>query len=103
MVVVLPEPLTPTTRMTNGRFVGSITSGRATGVERALDLGGEDPLDFVRTDPVLVAPVADRLANASRRAEAEVGLDENVLEIVERGGVELALGENVGDAARDVR
>ena len=31
MEVVLPEPLTPTTRMTNGRCVGSITSGRAQG------------------------------------------------------------------------
>src|ERR1700689_4418440 len=31
MVVVLPEPLTPTTRITNGRLFGSITSWRATG------------------------------------------------------------------------
>ena len=30
MVVVLPEPLTPTTRMTNGFWVSSITSGFAT-------------------------------------------------------------------------
>ena len=30
MVVVLPEPLTPTTRMTNG-FAPSIASGLATG------------------------------------------------------------------------
>ena len=32
MVVVLPEPLTPTTRMTNGFFVSSIASGFATGI-----------------------------------------------------------------------
>ena len=31
MVVVLPEPLTPTTRMTNGFCAASITSGFATG------------------------------------------------------------------------
>ena len=31
MVVVLPEPLTPTTRITNGAFAGSISSGFATG------------------------------------------------------------------------
>ena len=31
MVVVLPEPLTPTTRMTNGLFAASISSGLATG------------------------------------------------------------------------
>ena len=30
MVVVLPEPLTPTTRMTNGFFAASIMSGCAT-------------------------------------------------------------------------
>jgi len=31
MVVVLPEPLTPTTRITNGFCAGSISSGLATG------------------------------------------------------------------------
>ncbi len=31
IVVVLPEPLTPTTRMTNGFLAGSISSGFATG------------------------------------------------------------------------
>ena len=103
MVVVLPEPLTPMTRITNGRFVGSITSGRATGFERTLDLVRQDEFHFVRIDPALVAPPADRLANAGGGGEAEVGLDEHVLEIVERGGVELALGEDVGHAARDRR
>ncbi len=32
MVVVFPEPLTPTTRMTNGFTAASMTSGFATGV-----------------------------------------------------------------------
>ena len=73
------------------------------GGERALDLGREDPLDLVGIDPALVAPARDRLADARRRAETEIGLDQNVLEIVERSGVELALGEDVGDALRDVR
>ena len=31
MVVVLPDPLTPTTRMTNGLHAASMTSGMATG------------------------------------------------------------------------
>ena len=31
MVVVLPEPFTPITRMTKGFFAGSIASGCATG------------------------------------------------------------------------
>ena len=73
------------------------------GGERPLDLGREDPLDLVGIDPALVAPAGDGLADARRRAETEVGLDENVLEIVERSGVELALGEDVGDAPRNVR
>ena len=73
------------------------------GGERPLDLGREDPLDLVWIDPTLVATAGDGLADARRRAETEVGLDENVLEIVERSGVELALGEDVGDAPRNVR
>ena len=72
-------------------------------LKRAFDLVREDLFHFIRIDAALVAPVADRVANAGRRGKAEVGLNENVLEIVERGGVELALGENVGDAARDRR
>ena len=39
MVVVLPVPLTPTTRMTCGLCEPSIASGFATGAEDALDLG----------------------------------------------------------------
>ena len=72
-------------------------------IKRALDLVREDLFHFIRIDAALVAPAADRIANAGRRGKAEVGLDEHVLEIVERGGVELALGENVGHAARDRR
>ena len=71
--------------------------------ERALDFGREDALDFVGTDPLIVAPAGERLANAGRRAKPKVGLDQNVLEIVEGSGVELALGEDVGDAPRYVR
>ena len=103
MVVVLPEPLTPTTRMTNGRFARIDHERASDRVQRALDFGREDALDFVRTDPLIVAPAGDRVANARGRAEAQVGLDQKVLQIVEGGGVELALGENVGHAPRDVR
>ena len=103
MVVVLPEPLTPTTRITNGRLSGIDHQRARDRLERALDLVGEDLFHFLRADPALVAPMRHGLANARRRGEAEVGLDEDVLEVVERGGVELALGEDVGDAARDRR
>ena len=96
MVVVLPEPLTPTTRITNGLLFGSIASGRATGASARSTSSARIRLDLVGTDPLVVASARDRLADARRRGEAEVGLDEHVLEIVERGGVELALGEDVG-------
>ncbi len=72
------------------------------GEERPLDLGGKHALDFVGIDSLIVAPATDRLANARRRAKAEVGLNEDILEIVERCGVELALGEDVDDSAPDV-
>ena len=73
------------------------------GSERALDFRGEDGLHRLGREALLVAPAPDRLANPRRRLEAEIGLDQDVLEIVERVRVELALGENVGDAAADAR
>ena len=89
--------------MTNGFFVPVDDERPATGVSDALDFVGENCLHLGGLDRLVVAPAPDRLADARRRGEAEIGLNENVLEIVERGGVELALGENVGDAARDRR
>ena len=71
--------------------------------QRAFDFGRQNLLDLFGIDSPLVAPPRDGFADASRRAKAEVGLDQNVLEIVERIGVEPPLGENVGDAARDGR
>ena len=73
------------------------------GIKRPLDLVREDPFHFIRTDATLIAPAADRIANAGRRGKAKVGLDEDVLEIVQRASVELTLGEDVGHAARDRR
>ena len=103
MVVVLPEPLTPTTRMTNGFRLASIVERPCDRFERAGDFLGEDRLHRLRLDSLVVAAAADRLADAGRGGEAEIGLDEDVLERVERIGVELALGEDVGDAAAERR
>src|SRR5271170_2399338 len=50
-----------------------------------------------------MAAVTDGFALSLGRGEAEVGLDQHVLQIVERGRVELALGEYVADAAPDRR
>ena len=70
-------------------------------LERPLDLVRQHRLHRLRVDPPLVAPACDRVANARGGGDAEVGLDENILEVVERLGVELALGEDVADAAPD--
>ena len=102
MVVVLPEPLTPTTRITNGFLAVSISSGRATGASVRSTSSASRRLTSSGSMP-FVAPLADRLAHARRRADAEIGLQQNVFEIVERGRVELALGEDVDDAAPDRR
>ena len=51
IVVVLPEPLTPTTSITNGFLVASIGERPGDGLERALDLRGEHRLHLVGLDP----------------------------------------------------
>ena len=99
MVVVLPEPLTPATRMTNGRAV--ISSGLATGDEHLLDLAGEHRLHLVRRDAFLEAAFAQHLRQCARRIRAPRSARINSLSsssIVV--GVELALGHQVGDRRR---
>ena len=84
MVVVLPEPLTPTIRMTNGFCAASITSGRATGPSTLRDLGGEHRRGLRRA-------VMSRSKRSRRSAsvtvdghvDAEIGLDQDVLELVQ--------------------
>ncbi len=83
MVVVLPEPLTPTTRMTNGFFAASMASGCATGGEHLLDFRGHHGLDFVRRDRRVVAAFAQRRGDAGRGIEAEIGADQRVLDLAQ--------------------
>ena len=78
-----------------------MSSGRATGASARSTSAARIAFTASGIDALLVAPAADRLADAGRRGKAEVGLDQDVLEIVERVRVELALGEDVGDAAAD--
>ncbi len=91
MVVVLPDPLTPITRITCGR-------GKAVDFQRLGD-GREDLLDLLgkdRAQPALVELLeparGNRLADALRRLGAEVGGDQRFLDIVEGRGVERGLG-----------
>ena len=99
MVVVLPVPLTPTTRMTCGLCDRSSSSGSATGRQHLLDLCGHDGAHFGVRDVAAVAAGRQRVGDAKRRLHAEVGADQHVLQILQRLLVELALGEDAGDVA----
>ena len=101
MVVVLPEPLTPTTRMMKGVLLSSTTSGFGDRRQHALDFAREDFAHFLGLDVALVARLADRLGDARRGAHAKISPQQHVFELLERQRVELALGENVGDALGD--
>ena len=100
MVVVLPEPLTPATRMTNGFFVASMTSGWAACAKRLLDLRGDHRLDLVGRDRGVVAAFAERVRDPVRGADAEIGADQRIVDLLERRLVELALGDEIGDRGR---
>ena len=58
MVVVLPVPLTPTTRMTCGWCSPSSDSGLATGGQRALDLGRQHGAHLVGRNLLVEAALA---------------------------------------------
>ncbi len=74
MVVVLPEPLTPTTRMMCGRGKAVISSGFGDGGEYAFDLVGHDAADFAFGRAAFEfgvgKPIADAAAVAGPRSEA---------------------------------
>ena len=96
IVVVLPEPLTPMTRMTNGFCAASITSGFATADEHLLDLGRDHGLHLVGGDRLVVAALADRRGDPRRHLGAEIGAQQHVLDLVDHRPVELALGDEIG-------
>ena len=77
---------------------GIDAKGDRHGRERALDLRRQDLADRVRRDALLVAALAHGLRDPGRGLDAEIGLDQRVLELLQRVGVELALGEQAGDA-----
>ena len=62
---------------------------------------GENAAHFVGFDVSLVTRRADRLGDAGGRGDAKVGAQQHVLQLVERQRIELALGENLGDALGD--
>ena len=99
MVVVLPVPLTPTTRMTCGlcvavdrRAAWRRAPARARPPRRAPRARRRREMPFSKR------PLRSAVVMRVGRLDAEIGLDQQILEILERLGVELALGEEAGDA-----
>ena len=95
MVVVFPAPFTPTTMTTAG---GSVTRGtgrsedsrisRRCWFDHAAQFGGIVELMAFHALP-------DAIQNFVRRGDADIRVDERVLEFVEKIGVDLAAGDRV--------
>ena len=93
MVVVLPEPLTPTTRITCGRGKASISSGSATGAQDLLQLLGDDGAHRVLGQAPLEPLGGEPRADLGGGGRAEIGGDQRLLDLVERLRVERRFGE----------
>ncbi|MCY1234826.1 hypothetical protein D9M72_474170 [compost metagenome] len=67
------------------------------------DLAGHDARDVLAGDILAIALGGERIGDAHRGFDAEIGLDQQILEILERRFVELAFGEEAGDLAGQLR
>ena len=100
MVVVLPEPLTPTT---------SSTKGLAVELERLLrgQQDGGDGIGQRRDELVDVVELLARhflaqlFEDVLRGLDADVGREQARLELVEHLGVDLAAGDEIGEVVRE--
>ena len=97
MVVVLPEPLTPTTRMTNG-FCCFVNGKRHCDRRQHLfDFGRDHALHVIGRDRLVVTANADGGRDARGHFGAEIGAQQHILDVLEHGAVELALGDEIGN------
>ena len=104
MVVVLPVPFTPTTRITSG-VPSTFVSGRAVvEVRIASSSSFEQALQFVYVfDLLAIGLVAELLENFVSGGGAEVGADQRGFQVVEGGAVDFfADGDDVLDAFSEV-
>jgi hypothetical protein len=103
MVVVLPVPFTPTTRITSGvpsTFFGGLGIGR---VQNRQQLFFQQALEFLHVfDLFAVGPVAEFAQNFLRGRGAEVGADQRGLEIVE-GVRSISLPKETTSSMRSAR
>ena len=97
MVVVLPEPLTPTTRITCGRGKASISSGTATGARIFSSSSATISRTAYSVRPRSNRSLGEPGADLRRGRRAEVGGDQRLLDLVERLLVERGLGEQAGE------
>ena len=65
--------------------------------QHLLDLGRDHRFDVIGRDRLVVAAGADGVRDAHRDFGAEIGAQQHILDIVEHGAVELALGDEVGN------
>ena len=84
MVVVLPEPLTPTTRITCGRGKASISSGSATGRRIFSSSSATTSRTAASLSAALELLVGQPRADLGGGGGAEVGGDQRLLDLVER-------------------
>ena len=97
MVVVLPEPLTPATRMMKGRAV--ISSGLATGASTFSISRASSALSSSGVISWIEAAFGEAGGDTGGKFRPEIGADQFVFELLHRRGVELALGEILRRAA----
>ena len=69
------------------------------GTERSLDFGCDHAFDLFRRNLRRVAALAERRADTVGGVEAEIGADQDVFDFGNGRGIELALGDKVGDGA----
>ncbi len=90
MVVVLPEPLTPTTRMTCGRGKATISSGRR---QHRLNFFSNQAAQRRLVKASVIAATGEFGADARGHRWAKIGDDQRVLDPVKRFGIQLATAE----------
>ena len=84
MVVVLPLPFTPTTSTTCGLRAGSMRERRRDRLQDLGDVVGEGRAHLLVGHFLAEALLAELVDQAGRDADAEIGLDQRVLQLVER-------------------
>ena len=61
---------------------------------------GQNGFDHIRLDAFVISSLADQRADARRQRQAQIGLDQQILQLFQRCSIKLALGENIRNALR---